>query len=286
MTNITEQHKRYTKKTEEYKNMIKNPDYTAEIVAHRCSVELSINGIPCFRSFSEANEQPTTNAIDWPLNLMILENGIQNFEYKVMPRKGETIILEKALIRIKIVVREAIEEYVPQEEIYQEVEINFSDKKGLPSYSHKGKFSAKLPYKIEGWKNSMDLSNENQENLFNEIIQWNRKIRDIYAQANKEEYIKVFKERNQEINKCLYINTNEAEQSPNFNPKYQDLIALPNTNYKLELFANGKLASVRMPYELPGFRYDPKVINEDALGFSLNIYFHRKKEGEPLTIIR
>ena len=61
---------------------------------------------------------------------------------------------------------------------------------------------------------------------------------------------------------------------------------MPNDIYKLELFANGKLASVRMPFELPGFRFDPKVINKDAIGFSLNVYFHRKEKGMPLEIIR
>ena len=69
-------------------------------------------------------------------------------------------------------------------------------------------------------------------------------------------------------------------------PKDKYILALPNDLYKLEFYANGKLASVRMPYELTGFRYDQKIQDEEAIGFSLDIYFLRPKIGMPLEIIR
>jgi hypothetical protein len=39
-----------------------------------------------------------------------------------------------------------------------------------------------------------------------------------------------------------------------FHSKDNYVEGLPHNLYKLALYANGKLASVRMPYELPGFR--------------------------------
>ncbi|WP_310556415.1 hypothetical protein [Flavobacterium sp.] len=68
--------------------------------------------------------------------------------------------------------------------------------------------------------------------------------------------------------------------------KFKDLVALPDDLYKLKLYANGKLASIVLPFELPGFKYEPKVKNEKSLGISLIIYFHRKQKGMPLEIIR
>jgi len=41
-----------------------------------------------------------------------------------------------------------------------------------------------------------------------------------------------------------------------------------------------------MPYELPGFKYNPQEINDDAFGFSLNVYFHRLSPESNLEIIR
>ncbi|MEL1253906.1 hypothetical protein AAEO57_08970 [Flavobacterium sp. DGU38] len=264
-------------------NMIKHPSYIAELVSSRCSIELLINDILSFNNYENG-----TMSVDWPLNLLILEDGIQNFELRILPIKGATSISEKAFAKIKIVVREAIDEYVPQEEINPEIEINFTDKKNLPLYIHKGQFKSKTPYQFDGWKNSIDLSQENQEKLFEEIIQWNTKLKDIYANFKLEEYLKIFKSKNNEIYKTLYLNHLEIEQQNNsaFHPKFKDLVALPDNLYKLKLYANGKLVSVTLPYKLPGFTYDPKVKDENAMGFSLNVYFHRKEKGSPLEIIR
>ena len=262
--------------------MIKNPYYVAEITSSRCSVELSINGIPNYNHFAEEDIMSTAK-IDWPINCSISKNGLQHFEVLVLPLKNKITILPKALVRIKIFKTEAIEEYVNQELVSKEIEITFADKKGLPTYIIKNTFPAELPFKIEGWENSVDLSKEDKNELYKEIIVWNEKIAQIYQTSDAAGYKKAFGKRDLEQNRLLYILQND---NPSFHPKDKDILSLPNILYKLELYANGKLASVRMPYELPGFRYDPKIQDENAMGFSLNIYFHRKQKGMPLEIIR
>ncbi|WP_310556417.1 hypothetical protein [Flavobacterium sp.] len=262
--------------------MIKNPYYVAEITSSRCSVELSVNGIPNYRHIGEEDIMSTAT-IEWPINLSIIKNGLQHFEVVVMPLKNGTTILSKAFVRIKIFKTEAIQEYVQQELVSEEIEITFADKKELPTYVIKNIFQAELPFKIEGWENSVDLSKEDKDELFKEIIAWNDKIAKIYQNSDAIGYKKAFGRRDLELNKLLYL---PQDDNPSFHPKDKHILALPDSIYKLELYANGKLASVRMPYELPGFRYDPKVQDEEAMGFSLNIYFHRREKGMSLEIIR
>ncbi len=263
--------------------MIKNPTYTAELVTSRCSMELSLNGVPTFNSFEEA-----TVSVDWNLNLLILESGAQNLTLKIMPLKGEQTIRKNAIARIKIVVREAVEEYVPQEIVSEEVEITFKEKENLPVYLHKMSFSAKVPYQFQGWKNSVDLSKEDKGKLYSEVIQWNKKLLAMHHNFDTESYLKAFDDKNKEVFKALYLSDREIEDENKsiFNPNDKDLIPLKDNLYQLELFAEGKLVSVRLPYELPGFTYEPKVKNEDSMGFSQTIYFHRKKQAGPLEIIR
>ncbi|WP_281309509.1 hypothetical protein [Flavobacterium flavigenum] len=267
---------------EKKQNMIKNPYYIAEITSSRCSVELSVNGVPAYNHFEEANTASTAT-IEWPINPFIIENGLQHFEIKVMPLKNSTLILEKAFIKIKIFKSEAILEYVPQELVSKEIEITFLDKKKLPIYIMKDVFEAELPFNFSAWKNSVDLSKEDSDELYKEIIKCNEEIATIYQTSNQENYKKKFKIRDSELNKSLYL---PSSDEPPFLPQDKYILPLPNNLYKLELYANGKLASVRMLYELPGFRYDPKIKNEEAIGFSLNVYFHRKERGLPLEIIR
>lgn len=264
------------------KNMIKNPYYIAEITSSRCSVEFSLNGVPNYNHFEEQNTASTAT-IEWPINPFVIENGLQHFEIKVLPLKNSVSILSKAFVRIKIYKAEAIEEYVPQELVSEEIELTFTDKKNLPFYIIKGVFQAELPFNFQGWKNSVDLSKENQEELYQEIIKWNEEIASIYQTSNQEKYQKTFKSRDLELNKSLYLPQNN---NFSFHPEDKNILALPSKSYKLELYADGKLASVRMPYELPGFRYDPKIKDENAMGFSLNVYFYRREKGLPLEIIR
>lgn len=264
--------------------IIKHPTYTAELVTSKCSIELSLNGVPTFNSFEEA-----TMSVDWNLNLLILENGLQNLSLKIMPLKGEKTIRRNAIARIKIVVREAIEEYIPQEIISEEIELNFKDRKILPYYIHKMSFPVSLlPYRLEGWKNSIDLSKQDKKTLFSEVIEWNKKLLDIHRNLDFENYLKIFASKNKEVYEALYLSNEEIdlEKKSIFNPNDRGLVSLPNDLYKLELYAENRLVSVLLPYELPGFTYEPKEKTEDSIGFSQNIYFHRKKEGEPLEIIR
>lgn len=63
-----------------------------------------------------------------------------------------------------------------------------------------------------------------------------------------------------------------------FHSKFKDLVSLPNDLYKL-VYANGKIVSVKLPNELPGFTYEPKIKDENGLGVSLIMFFHRKKKA-------
>ena len=141
------------------------------------------------------------------------------------------------------------------------------------------------PYILEGWKNSQDLSKEDEKLLYKELIQWNTKLLNIFTTSNLEEYNKVYKTRDLEFDKANYV-LSEPNTQDVFHSKFKDLIALPNDLYKLVFFANNKIVSFQLPYELPGFTYKPKVENKESLGISLIIFFHRKQKDYPLEVIR
>lgn len=145
-----------------------------------------------------------------------------------------------------------------------------------------------MPYIVEGWKNSVDLSTEDEGKLLSEVLRWNQKIIDIHHNNDKQEYLNIFSKKNTQVYKSLYLSDEEIEfeNSSIFNANDKNLFALPADLYELQLYSDNKLVSVRIPYELPGFTYEPKIINEDSWGFGLNIYFHRQKIGEQLEIIR
>ena len=111
------------------------------------------------------------------------------------------------------------------------------------------------------------------------------KLLEIYKTSDLVEYNKIYKVRESEFDKSNYM-LSEPNTMDVFHSKFKDLIALPNDLYKLVFFANNKIVSFQLPYELPGFTYKPKVENIESLGISLIIFFHRKQKDYPLEVIR
>jgi hypothetical protein len=256
------------------------PLYYIEIKAFHCSIELWINDILVFNHFEENG----SIWVDWPINQFILEKGIQNFEVKIVPYKNQTTLSDNVEVEFGIHAIEAITED-ERIEVIERAVITMPNKNKLPVYIHKGTFLAATPYVLKGWKNSVDLSKEDTVFLLAEILQWNRKLLNIYTTSNLEEHNKVYKDRELEFDTSNYV-LSEPNTIDIFHSKFKDLIALPNDLYKLKIYANGKLASIILPNKLPGFSYEPKIKDENGLGISLMIYFHRKEKGMPLEIIR
>ncbi|WP_445712175.1 hypothetical protein [Flavobacterium sp.] len=256
------------------------PIYNLEIKAFHCSVELWLNGIIVFSHFEEKGSV----WVDWPVNQFILENGFQNYEVRILPYRDQITLSKKVEVEFGIHAIEAITENERIEVLERNV-INIDNKESLPVYVHKGTFFAEVPYVLEGWKNSLDLSKEDKKNIFKELSEWNLRLLNVYKTSNLELYNKVYKEREYEFDKSNFI-----QPVPNstdvFHSKFKDLIAVPDDLYKVEFFANNKLVSFQLLYELPGFTYKPKVENNNSLGISLILFFHRKKKGLPLEIIR
>ena len=249
-----------------------------EIKAFYCLIELYVNDILVFCHYEENGSV----WVDWPINQYILESGIQNFEVRIFPYKEQKLLSEKAYLEIGIHTIDFLK--AERVEIIEKKAIQIPNK--IPFYVHKGFFNVIVPYKNIGWKSSLDLRESDKENLFIEIMEWNSKLLEIYKNSLLTEYNKIFSEREREFSNSYYIEYKESSTEI-FHSKFKKLSLLPNDLYKLKFYANGKIVSVKLPNELPGFTYIPEDINdEDGLGISLILFFHRKSKGMPLTIIR
>lgn len=255
------------------------PLYEFEIKAFYCLIELYINDILVFCHYEENG----SIWIDWPINQYILDSGLQNFELKIIPYKNHKTLSEKVQLEIGVHAINVTED--ERTEIIEKHEIEILNKDKLPVFIYKGIFNAWVPYENKGWKDSLDLKKEEENKLLHELLLWNSKLLDIYRFSKIEQYNEIYKEREEEFAISHYnqyvANTNEV-----FHSKFKDLVSLPDDLYRLVFYANNKIVSVKLPNELPGFTYEPKIKDEEGLGVSLILYFHRKNEGEPLEIIR
>lgn len=260
----------------------KHPIYEFSIDARECSIDLKVNDIPCFSNYEHGGV-----ALDWPVNANLLSSGKQFYSFKIFSYENENFINNKAIVKAKISVRDALDFSKPRI-LISEISIpDFSkDEEPRKELHIRGEFDVILPYNHEGWKNSVNLLNENKEQLFKELSDFYEELYEIFKNFNIEKYKKCTYTRFKELSSSFYLSENEMKRREvSFIPKFKGQIQKTSMeDYQMLFLGEGKLVAIRIPNEPIGLKFissneTDNIIYEQAI-------FHRKSEGAPLTLIR
>jgi hypothetical protein len=149
-------------------------------------------------------------------------------------------------------------------------------------------FYAEVSYENEGWSHSVNLLKENKEKLLSEVKATYQEFDKILTSKNASLYYAKTKEREAEVNKCLYL-TNETikDEKVEMESTFSKIsTVLPLENYKIVFYAEGRIISL--------IRIDKDNMDESAIQAELTdgsteifeLLLHRPKPGAPLEIIR
>lgn len=148
-------------------------------------------------------------------------------------------------------------------------------------------FESSVPYKLNGWSNSTDLTKLNEKDLEKEVVSFYNEIISDYNNKKIESIEKKYYNRQLENAQSLYSFKREdseklvSEINKDVN-KNQDLKL---ENYKLVFYGNGKVVGlVRTDGEFFGKSAFLGLTDEDFYIYSLLL--HRPKAGTPLEVIR
>lgn len=105
-----------------------------------------------------------------------------------------------------------------------------------------------LPYKLKGWSESEDLSKIDKDDLEKEVIVFFENQRDLLNKGKIDEFLRLSNKQDQELDICTYTTPEQSKID------YQENIELmsklcpnnmqPINNYKMQLFAKGKLVTL------------------------------------------
>ncbi|WP_459210498.1 hypothetical protein [Aquimarina rhabdastrellae] len=233
------------------------------------------------------------------INEFLLEEGKHQITLKLFPKleSKEDVLKDLVDYRVNLVRWERQRESGLGRAKNFQVLQKFSIKKELPiELKQSWTFQINnLPYKIEGWKNSINLENENRDNLYNEVVTVYKKMSDYLVQGKIEEYIEAKKDFYDEINASEYYTNQEIEEDKSVIKS--DLIywknskPLPFENFEMIFYAKGKLVSLRR-IDLEYKNFSPVILEKELKEYEDNEYqsfeflLHRPSENEKLQIIR
>lgn len=272
-----------------------NPWYEVAYSSDACGYEILINDIPLHRYFlfSTANQQTLQ------INDHILSSGKQNITIRMFPpqlsdKSWSPTLTDAAKFSIKIQHRQA---GGPIESAKQVFEFTAPHKPGTDHflasgqkyYEFKGAFEAEVPYKLEGWGNSKDLSKENQQDLLKEAVEAYNSFRDVLIQKDVDVYAALMYDKETELAKAYYWATPE-DSGQRWNEMKGNMLEkreiLPLKDFKMVLYAGGKVLALQPTSEM--YKDFLSAIHAQTADDDIQVSFflHKKAGSDKLTPIR
>jgi hypothetical protein len=251
----------------QFKNMeIQEPYYVVNFNAKACLFELFLNNVPLFR----LDVQGMTGT-EFPMNNLILSSGKQQLSVKVMPCLGETTFRKGSAFSTKIVLFDVVDGFkLIKEE--QEHEMPSMSENMPPIYAYTTVFEANVPYRLQAWQNSKDLSEI--ESLKSLILEEYDRIKYIVENKIYDALKAIVAQREQNAAISMYLSEEQSARRINkliYNLENGFRLVPLSGSEVLHLYADGKLAALRTMDGNIALWFEH---TESKERFSLDLFFH------------
>ncbi|WP_299248354.1 hypothetical protein [uncultured Aquimarina sp.] len=276
-----------------------NPTYVISVNTVNCQLELKCNGIHLFEYKSKSSANGNGISISLPINHLLLKNKDFSITAKVLPVHSKDSLERTSIARFQILMLDYI---APKKTMTKLFEISTPDQttknseikpkidlEGLPFYQLLGESSAKiLPFQLDGWSNSIDLSSISLQKLLMDTFNFYQKVQSIINKKNIERYLEITTEQDQLLQTAYYYGPNEIKKERQMVEEIFNEVGLnviPFNFHDLEMELMGKdnqLVRLKRKNGLPVLSlYNP--LNQKTV--KLDIKLHKKTINAPLSII-
>ncbi len=289
----------------------------------QCQYEVFVNDVLLMKLMGPITETGGGMTGDYDINQLMLTSGTHEVKVRIYPKHGvevfpkgegqikltfshfrdrnlKTVTYNQELnghngIQISQSDKQWISKY--SEEHQEEYDGDYQPKtpnkfEGLPVYEWRSTFDAAVPFDFAGWRESVDIKKEydnNEEVLIKELKKLYQDIHTIFQKKDTDAYLKMVKEREELITSCLLYKQNEKSLREKefitlIESNEYELEPLFEETFQLEFQAYGKLVMFLHKADGEGIiRLKNKKDPNDTI--FLDFRFHRKDKGEPLSII-
>lgn len=235
---------------------MKNPYY--ELYPNlNCSGIVLINDVPVFSFLGkDTNEGIMDGSV--PINHVVLQSGKYNVTGKIFPRFGQKTLTENDGMEISFNVsdidnwKETKHSFFPQlstpEASFDRNNKVTSPLKGLPYFEIKTEIEIELPFVLDGWQNSIDLTKLDETVLKQKVIEYYTQLHAILKEHNASKFLELSREKEELQTKAFYFNSIRKQEIRdsiiNLFNKNLEVLPLNPDELKLEIFGYGKLVSL------------------------------------------
>ncbi|RAV30757.1 hypothetical protein [Sinomicrobium soli] len=272
----------------EKNDTIVDKSYDVHLTAATGQIEFMVDNVPpSLNLYWGEITKPEGRSISptVPLNSCILKSGRYEVTGRIYPRYGQTALEFYSYLMLEGYYREAgnWEKKFPMFTI-ETPGTEGAGNKGLDGYPYfelRTEIDVEVPYEVEGWSNSVNLKEEDKDDLKNELLERYNTIREMVAENDTSAFKKLIWEREELLATVFYLEESEKKSRLQ---KLTDVIGDENyelapypENVQMFFFAEGRMVTLVDTINRDGIiRLINKNSPKDTV--SLEFRFHRKNE--------
>lgn len=226
-------------------NKLQSPLYTIDPHIY-CSGTILINDIPVIDWYGEETKSGGyLGGID--INHVLLQSGTYKVVGKMFPRNGMKTLTQDEALLIDFFCADA------DPRIWKSSKYKFhpkiespwdglSENINYPYFEIATEIEVELPFVLDGWQNSVDLSKLDKNILKEKVLEYYRQIHMVLREHNASKFLELSKEKQRLQEQAFYFNEQRRQSFK------QSLIALFNQNLELEPLNENELKLEFMGY--------------------------------------
>ncbi len=226
------------------------------------------------------------------INQYIIKNGIQKVHVKLVhpfvERGGE--IPPKKLQKLDDDLRIDLVDIKKDYQTTLVKKLDFPEiQQPIPFIEYEWEFEAELPFELEGWKNSQDLTIWDENELEKEVVAKFNLLRNILNSGNGGEFVKELEFANKEYFISEYFDENQKnEYRSNLIEQYGYLKGLipPIENYSMRIMGDGKVVALETLGKYIGQGILTTENKEEGSVYQIYVMLHIPKGKKEFEIVR
>jgi len=213
-------------------NKLDKPLYTIDPHIY-CSGTILVNDVPVIEWYGDQTIGRGGSIGDIDINNVLLQSGKFKVVGKMFPRKGMKTLTENETLFIDFYCAEAEPDKwkFSMYKFHPKIESpwgGLSENINYPYFEIATEIEVELPFVLDGWQNSVDLSKLDKDILKEKVLEYYRQIHAILKEHNASKFLELSKEKQRLQEQAFYFN---EERKQSFRAS---LTALFNQNLELE----------------------------------------------------
>lgn len=262
-----------------------------------CSGVVLVDDVPVFKFLGKDTKDGLMDG-PVPINHILLNSGKHKVSGKMYPRFGNKTLIENDGMSINFNVsdfdnwKETKQKFMPEiksPDAYFDQNNKITSKiKGLTFFEIGTEIEIELPFVLDGWQKSIDLSKIDNDKLFQEVFNKYVEVHSIIKSHNASKFLNISKEKEDLQSQAFYFDDKRKEEIRQsiFNLFNQKLKILPinKQDLKLELWGYGKLVTLVRNDGTSAIQFE-RDIDKGKRNIEFDIKLHMRSKEKGLTII-